>query len=292
MNDLTGKTVLVTGATSGIGLEASVELAKLGATLVMVGRDPAKTQAKVDEVKQRAGSQKVSSLLCDFASQAQIRGLAADFRAAHARLDVLVNDAGTAFSKRTLTADGIEATFAVDHLAYFLLTNLLLDLIVKSAPARIVNVASSEHKEGTMDFADLGFAQGYSTVRAYGRAKLGNVLFTLELARRLAGKGVTVNALHPGAVATKIWSLGPAWTTLVGKLVRPFLTPASEGGRRLAYLAASPEVEGKSGLYFDAYKPRPPAALALDTALARRLWDESEKLTHQDGAKEAVAGAA
>jgi retinol dehydrogenase-14 len=278
-SSVAGKTVLVTGATSGIGLEAAVELATLGAKVVMVGRDPAKTHEKLEEVKRRSGSGEVSTLLCDFASQAQTRKLAADFRATHDRLDVLVNNAGTVFLKRTVTEDGIESTFAINHLAFFLLTNLLLDLIVRSAPARIVNVASVGHYRGTMDFADLGYEHGYGVLKAYSRSKLGNVLFGLELSRRLDGKGVTVNSMHPGAVATNIWNRGPAWThPITAAGAKLFLVSVEEGGRRIVYLAADPEVEGKTGLYFEKCKPKTPAPLALDPNLAKRLWDESAKL--------------
>ena len=190
-------TILITGATSGIGLEAAVALARQGDRLVLVGRDQRKMNAAVDEVKLRAGAAAApDSWLCDFGSQAQIRTLAAGVLSSYDRLDVLVNNAGLATQRREVTEDGIERTFAVNHLGPFLLTNLLLDLLVKSAPARIVNVASSEHYDATMDLADLGFERGgWGMVKAYRRSKLGNVLFTRALANRLEGKGVTVNAV-------------------------------------------------------------------------------------------------
>jgi retinol dehydrogenase-14 len=279
MSDLRGKTVLVTGATSGIGLEASVELARMGAQVVMVGRDPGKTQAAVAEVQRRSGASTVESLLCDFSLQASIRRLADDFRARYQRLHVLINNAGTVYAQRTVTADGIEATFAVNHLGYFLLTNLLLDVIKASAPARIVNVASVGHYRGTMDFDDLGFERGYQIMRAYSRSKLGNVLFTQSLAKQLEGTGVTVNALHPGTVATNIWSGAPGWAKPLLAVAKSLLmiSPA-QGGQTLVYLATSPEVEGKTGLYFEKNRPRTAAPLALDEALARRLWSESARL--------------
>jgi retinol dehydrogenase-14 len=279
MADLTGKTVLITGATSGIGFEASVSLAQMGARLVMVGRSPAKTSAKVDLVRKRSGATTVESLLCDFSSQEQIRRLAGEFRAGHDRLQVLVNNAGAVFAKRTLTEDGIESTFALNHLGYFLLTNLLLDLLVQSAPARVVNVASAAHYNGTMHFEDLGFEHGYKIMRAYARSKLANVLFTRELASRLAGTGVTVNSLHPGAVATNIWNGAPRWIRPVLNLAARWLmlTPV-QGAAAIVHLASSSEVEGKTGLYFEKNLPRATSALAGDDAIAKRLWEQSARL--------------
>jgi NAD(P)-dependent dehydrogenase (short-subunit alcohol dehydrogenase family) len=279
MADLTGKTVLITGATNGIGLEASVGLARMGADLVMVGRNPAKIAAKVQEVKQRSGSSAVESLTCDFSSQAQIRRLAKEFRARHDRLHILVNNAGAVFAKRTLTEDGIESTFALNHLGYFLITQLLLDLLIQSAPARVVNVASAAHYGGSMQFEDLGFERGYRIMRAYARSKLANILFTRELARRLEGTGVSVNSLHPGAVATGIWNGAPGWIrpmlNLAARLL--MLTPA-QGAEGILYLATSPEVEGKTGLYFEKNISKSPSPLARDDVLATRLWERSSEL--------------
>jgi NAD(P)-dependent dehydrogenase (short-subunit alcohol dehydrogenase family) len=276
--DLKGKTILVTGATSGIGLEAAVVLARAGAQVTIVGRDPARTAAALADVKQRSGFPAVESMLCDFSSQASIRKLAAGFRAQHARLHVLVNNAGGVSVKRTLTEDGIETTFAVNHLGPFLLTNLLLDLIVASAPARIVNVASTGHYQGTLDFGDLGFERGYQIMKAYARSKLGNVLFTRQLAKRLEGRGVTVNAVHPGGVATNIWSGAPRWTQPILALAKLFMLSPAQGGETIVNLAASLEVEGKSGLYFDRFRSKAPSRLAQDDGLAERLWKESARL--------------
>jgi len=279
MADLTGKTVLITGATSGIGLQTSVRLAQLGASLVMVGRDPAKTAAKVDEVRKRSRAASVESLLCDFSSQERIRALAEEFRAGHERLHILVNNAGAVFANRTLTGDGIEATFALNHLGYFLLTQLLLDLLVKSAPARVINVASAAHYRGTMDFDDLGFERGYKIMRAYSRSKLANVLFTRELASRLEGTGVTVNSLHPGTVATNIWNGGPRWMRpIINILARLFMLTPAQGADAVVYLAVSPEVEGKTGLYFENNHPKTPSVLASDSSVAKQLWERSSKL--------------
>ena len=279
MVDLAGKVVLITGATGGIGLEASVAMARLGARVVMVGRDPTKTAQKVDEVRSRSGSSKVESLLCDVSSQAQVRALATAFLAKYERLDVLINNAGTVFARRTMTEDNLEATFAVNYLSAFLLTNLLLDLLKKSAPARVVNVASNGHYGGTLDFDDLGFERGYQIMRAYSRSKLAEVLFTRELARRLSGTGVTANCVHPGAVATNIWDRGPAFTRPIFAVAKrvAMISPAA-GAETIVYLAASPEVAQESGLYFEKNQPKSPSRLAQDDALAVRLWDESAKL--------------
>jgi retinol dehydrogenase 14 len=278
--DVRGKTILVTGATSGIGREAAVELARRGARVVMVGRDAARTEAARADVQARSGSREVSYLLCDFASQAAIRRLAAEFLAGHDRLDVLVNNAGGVNKRRLLTEDGIERTFAVNHLGYFLLTNLLRDLLVRSAPARVVTVASVGHRRGTLDFDDLGFERGgYSIMSAYGRSKLANVLFAVELARRLAGTGVTSNSLHPGAVATNIWSGAPLWAKpLIAILFRPFFISPQKGARTIVHLAASPDLEGVTGKYFEHGQAVAPSPLAQDEALAKRLWDVSAGL--------------
>ncbi len=274
------KTILITGATNGIGLEAAVTLARDGHKVVLVGRDEAKTRRSVDEVKQRSGSVNVESLLCDFSSQASVRALAEAYRKKYDRLDVLVNNAGTVNPERVLTKDGLENTFAVNHLGYFLLTNLLLDLVIKSAPARIVVVSSAGHYRGTMDLDDLGFEKGgYGIMAAYSRSKLANVMMTRSLAKRLEGKGVTVNALHPGGVATGIWERAPSWTKpLIAVLKKiAFITP-EEGSKTITYLSTSPEVEGKTGLYFEKNKPRDCAPLAKDEVLAEKVWVKSAEL--------------
>jgi NAD(P)-dependent dehydrogenase (short-subunit alcohol dehydrogenase family) len=279
--DVRDKTILLTGATHGIGREAAVALARLGARMVLVGRDPARTETTVADVRSRSGSQEVSHLLCDFSSQAAIRKLAEDFQARHDRLHVLINNAGTVNKRRRLTGDGIETTFAVNHLGYFLLTNLLLDLLKRSAPARIVTVASIGHRRGTLDFDDLGFERGYALMRAYTRSKLANVLFANELARRLEGTGVTSNSLHPGRVATNIWSGAPLWAKpIIYLLLRPSFISTEEGSRTIVQLASDPSLEGVTGNYFEFHKPVAPAPLAQDQALAKRLWQVSADLVH------------
>lgn len=279
-----GKTILITGATSGIGLEAAVALARLDARIIVVGRDPQRTAAAMARVQASAGaSSAVSSYLCDLSSQARIHRLAADVTRDHARLDVLVNNAGGVHSRRRLTPDGIETTFATNHLGYFLLTNLLRDLLVRSAPARVVAVASIGHRGATLDFDDLGFERGYGLMKAYRRSKLANVLFSNELARRLAGTGVTSNSLHPGGVATNIWSGAPLWSKpLIALLVRPRLISAEAGAATIVQLAASAELDGVSGQYFEDQRPVAPALLAQDEGLAGRLWEVSAALTGLD----------
>jgi len=276
---LAGKTAVVTGGTSGIGLEAAVKLATMGADVVLVGRDPTRAETALADVKNRAGSQAVRLLLCDFASLKQIRGLADDILSTCQRVHILVNNAGGVNLSRKLTEDGIERTFAVNHLAPFLLTTLLLDLLKQSAPARVVNVSSAVHRSGDLPFDNLQFERnGYGIMRAYSRSKLANVLFSAELARRLSNTKVTSNALHPGAVATNIWSQAPWYTQPVLALGKLFMDRAETGGARVVYLAASPEVEGQSGGYYEKDQKILPSRLARDEALAKRLWEHSAAL--------------
>jgi retinol dehydrogenase-14 len=272
-------TYLVTGASDGIGLHAARQIAEQGGHVVLVGRNPEKTAAAVERVRGAAPDATVDHYLCDFASQDSVRRLADAVLADHPRIDVLVNNAGTVYTHRTLTEDGIEATFAVNHLGGFLLTELLKDRILESSPARIVFTSSAGHYQGTLDFDDLGFEHDYGIMRAYSRSKLANVLYARYLARELEGRGVTANALHPGPVATRIWN-GAPW------FARPFLEVAKrlvmispeEGGRTIAYLATSPEVTGSSGEYYEKNQPKRPSALARDDELGRRLYDESRRL--------------
>jgi retinol dehydrogenase-14 len=271
--------VVVTGASDGIGLECARQVAVLGHRVVMVGRNPDKTRDAVASVRASAPGAVVEPALADFTSQASVRALATHLLAACERIDVLVNNAGTVFDRRTLTDDGIEATFAVNHLGGFLLTELLRERIVASAPARIVVTSSRGHFGGTMDFDDLGFERGYQIMRAYGRSKLANVLHTRALARQLEGTGVTVNCLHPGAVATSIWSGAPWWARPVLALgKRVAMISPEEGGAHLAHLAVGPEVEGLTGGYYDDDRLVEPSDLARNDAVADRLFEESRRL--------------
>ncbi len=284
VDSLSGKTVLVTGASSGLGLEASVKLAGLGARLVLVARDRARGEAAIATVQRRSGSRAVSAMGCDFASLSQIRGLAAAVVATCPNRHVLVNNAGTVSPRREVTEDGIERTFAVNHLGPFLLTNLLLDLLRRSAPARVVTVASAAHRDGDLPFDNLQFEHGgYGITRAYARSKLANVLFTSELARRLAGSGITANCLHPGVVATNIWSHAPWYAAPLLRVVKLFMTSAAKGAETIVYLAASPEVEGQTGGYYERNRRVSPAPVAQDDATARELWERSAALTGCSG---------
>lgn len=278
--DMHGKVIMVTGATDGIGKATAHGLARLGPTLIVVGRNPAKIAATVTEIKARSGNRQIESLQADFAVLDQVRQLAQDFKARYQRLDVLVNNTGVMFSERADTVDGFERTFAINHLAAFLLTNLLLDVIVASAPARIVNVSSAAHIMNNLNFNDLQARQKYSGANAYGHSKLANVMFTYELARRLAGTGVTVNTLHPGGVST---NFGKGQTGLHEWLISAFVRftgiSPEQGATTPVYLASSPEVAGVTGKYFYKCKRRRSSAASRDVAAQRRLWQISAELT-------------
>jgi NAD(P)-dependent dehydrogenase (short-subunit alcohol dehydrogenase family) len=274
-----GKTVLITGATSGIGRSTARELARQGATLFLVCRDPKRGEQTIAEIGDATGNRDLHLLVGDLASQADVRRLAGEFLATGRPLHVLLNNAGVVNLKHELTCDGIETVFAVNHLAYFLLTLLLLDRLKESAPSRIVNVASDAHKFGKMDFDDLGGERGYRWMRSYGQSKLANILFTRELARRLAGSGVTVNCLHPGAVATGLGKNNGAWAQRLINFLGVFFRNPDRGAETSVHLAASPAVEGVSGKYFYNCKEHRPSAAAANDDDARRLWQVSAEMT-------------
>jgi len=277
---LTATTYVITGGSDGIGLECASQIAtaRPGCRIVLVGRNPSRTAAAVGRLRAEAPKCRIDSLLCDFADQSAVRRLADDLLRTCDRIDVLVNNAGTVFARRTLTGDGIESTFAVNHLGGLLLTELLLDRIRESAPARIVFTSSEGHYSGTLDLDDVGFERGYSIMRAYARSKLANVLTARLLARRLEGSGVTVNALHPGAISTNIWSRAPWFARPVLAVLKRRMESPAVGGSRLAYLATSPEVDGHTGGYYHRNRLREPSALAQDDALGERLYDLSARL--------------
>lgn len=280
MSSMAGRTCLVTGATSGIGKATATGLARLGADLVLVGRDPAKGEATVAEIRAATANERVELLTADLSSQGSIRQLAVEYRRRHDRLHVLVNNAGGYWANRHVTADGLELTFALNHLAYFLLTSLLLDLLRASAPARVVNVTSGAQAVGRINFDDLQFERRYRGQAAYNQSKLANVLFTYELARRLEGTGVTVNCGAPGVVRTNFGrdDAGPGMRLLT-PLVTPFMRTPEQGADTSLYLAASPEAEGVTGGYYASRRARRSSRRSYDTGLARRLWRVSEELT-------------
>jgi len=276
-----GKTCLITGATSGIGLIAARELARQGARVLLVGRDQARTNAVLKQIQADTGNREVEALLADLSSQEQVRGLARQIQQCCPQLDVLVNNAGGIWLKRELTVDGLERTVAVNHLAYFLLSRLLLDTLKASAPARIINVSSGAHRRATIDFDNLIGQQRYNGWRQYSRSKLMNLLFTYELARRLEGTGVTANALHPGWVATG-FAANNGWIGRVWQLVANcFAISPEKGARTIVYLATSPEVANVSGRYFVQERDVPSSAASHDAAVANRLWQLSLELTRE-----------
>jgi NAD(P)-dependent dehydrogenase (short-subunit alcohol dehydrogenase family) len=284
--DMTGKTVVVTGGSSGIGLETAVALAQKGAKVVITARDPDKGRAATETIRQRSGGQ-CDLVLFDLSLMSSVRSGAAELLRTTDRIDVLVNNAGLVLSSRVETPDGFESTLAINHLGPFLLTNLLLDRLVSSAPARIVNVSSTAHSSAKrgLDFDDLQSRNGYRAMKVYGETKLANIYFTTELARRMESKGVTANSLHPGLVRTGYGRDGDTSGVLAFgiRLAVPFMITPPQGALTSVYLASSPEVEGVTGKYFVKCKEHSTSRAAGDADAARRLWDESEKLVSKAG---------
>lgn len=286
--DLHDQVIAITGGNSGIGKEAAVALATMGATVVITARNQAKGQAALADVRQRSGSSRVELMDLDLADFASIRAFAAELLTRFDRLDVLVNNAGGIISDRAHTAQGFEMTFGVNHLGHFLLTELLLDRLVQSAPSRVVTVASIAHwfAFGGLDFADLQGDLSYSSMDAYAKSKLANIMFSNELARRLEGTGVTSNSLHPGGVRSGFGrsdhSRGIDRIAMV--VGAPFLRSAKGGAKTTVYLASSPDVAGATGGYYVRRKLHTPSKHARDTDAARRLWDESDALVAKAGA--------
>jgi NAD(P)-dependent dehydrogenase (short-subunit alcohol dehydrogenase family) len=270
---------MITGATSGLGRVTALELARQGASLTLVARNRARGEEVIEEISQKTGNRAVTLMLADLSVQRSIRDLAASFLERGEPLHVLVNNAGVFNLKREVTADGLEAVFAVNHLSYFMLTMLLLDRVRQSAPARIVNVASGAHRQGTINFDDLGSERSYRSMRVYGQSKLANILFTYELARRLSQGGVTVTAAHPGAVATGLGGNNGALAKLLLPVIGLFMRSPERGAATQIYLASSPEVDGVTGKYFVDCKPAQSSAESYDVDVARRLWDVSAQMT-------------
>ena len=276
---MAGKSVLVTGGTSGIGKATAAGLAALGARVGITGRDPARTEAVAASIRATPGSPVVDGFAADMSAQAGVRRLAAQVLDTYPRLDVLVNNVGGFWAHRHVTADGLERTFALNHLAPFLLTSLLLDRLVASAPARIVTVSSGAHARGRIDFDDLQGERDYSGQRAYSQSKLANVMFTYELSRRLDGTGVTATVLHPGVVRTSFGAEDQAaYLAVMIRAVRLFMKTPAQGASTPIYLASSPQAQGITGRYFVNRKPKTSSKASYDTAAAARLWQVSTDL--------------
>ena len=272
---------MVTGANSGIGKATALALAQMGATVVMVCRDRARGEEAQNEIITKSKNNAVDLLLADLSSQQSIRHLVEHFQQHYTHLHVLINNAGAAFPRRRETVDGLEMTFAVNYLAPFLLTHVLLDVLKASAPARIINVSSDSHEAGYIKLDNLQSKHPYGSMKVYGQAKLAVVLFTYELARRLEGTGVTVNCLHPGFVATHFGQrdVGPAFRLIV-KVIGSFGTSPEKGAKTSIYLASSPVVEGVTGTYFVKSIPKRSAAISYDKSLQRHLWEQSAQLVN------------
>lgn len=270
-----GKTVIVTGATAGIGFETARALASMGAQVVIISRSPERCQMAAEQIKSETGNHRVHFIAADLSYTAGVQEAAYQFKRQFTRLDVLVNNAGAYFHRRMVNTDGYEMTFALNHLNYFLLTHLLLDVLKASSPARVVNVASDGHYGVSLDFDDLQNEKNYQGFRAYRQSKLCNVLFTYELARRLEGSQVTANALHPGFVATNFGSdIGPIYP-LIKRLLGFLAKSPQKGAQTSIYLASAPELEGVSGKYFRNSEPVESSPLTYDRPTAERLWQTS-----------------
>jgi len=263
------KIVLITGSTDGIGRQTALELACRGAHVILHGRNPERGKAAQEAIGAASGNPQVDLLLADLSSQRQIRHLADEIHEGYDHLDVLINNAGVNTTERTLTEDGLEMTFAVNYLAPFLLTYLLLDLLKKSAPSRIITVSSKAHMRTTLDFDNLQSEKNFNGSHAYALSKLGNILFTFELAGQLSGSGVTVNCLHPGVIDTKMMRLGFSY---------PHGADVEKGAETPVYLATSPEVANVTGQYFEDKRPAPTSPLSHDIALRKKFWAVSEQL--------------
>jgi retinol dehydrogenase 14 len=276
---MTGKVVLVTGGTGGIGKATAIGLAALGARVGITGRDLGRAEQAAVEIRARSGNPAVDPFAAEMSSQAEVRRLAVAVLDAYPRLDVLVNNVGGFWAHRHSTADGLEHTFAVNHLASFLLTNLLLDRLKATAPARVVTVSSHVQAEGRIDFDDLQGARDYSGQAAYSQSKLANIMFTNELARRLEGTRVTATSLHPGFVRTDFGAEDQAWFfSVISHVVRPFLKTPAQGARGSIYLASSPDIDGVTGQFFVNSMPKTANQVAYDADMTARLWDVSARL--------------
>jgi NAD(P)-dependent dehydrogenase (short-subunit alcohol dehydrogenase family) len=273
-----GKVVVITGATSGIGQVAAEKLAAMGARIVQVARDNSRGEVALARLRQVGPGIAHSIHYADLSRLAEMSRVSAVIAAAEPRIDVLINNAGALFATRQVTRDGLELTFALNHMAYFVLTHGLRDRLVASAPARVVNTSSDAHRRAKLDFMDLQSAQGYAGFKAYGRSKLCNILYTRELARRLTGTGVTANCLHPGFVATRFGDQSGGALSYGVRFAKLFAISPDKGAETIVYLASSPEVANVTGSYFYRCRATTPTREAQDEQSAQRLWLESVKL--------------
>lgn len=273
-----GKTVVITGATSGIGQVAAGKLAAMGARMVLVARDKARGEAELARLRGLAPGVNHTIYYADLSRLAEMKRVAAEIAAEEPRIDVLINNAGALFGSRQLTPDGLELTFALNHLSYFVLTHGLRERLRASTPSRVVNVASDAHKGKKLDFSDLQSEKNYRGLYVYGKSKLCNILFTRELARRWAGTGVNANSLHPGFVSTRFGDQSGGMLSFVVRAAKTFAISPEKGAETIVYLASSDEAANATGLYFYKCKPATPTQEAQDDESARKLWQESEKL--------------
>jgi retinol dehydrogenase-12 len=278
-NVMHGKVCIVTGATSGIGFVTAQALAHQGATVLVVGRNPERSAATVSHIQQETGNSAVEAMVADLSAQAQVRQLASEVQRRFAQVDLLINNAGALFAQRQLSQEGIEMTFALNHLAYFLLTNLLLERLKASASARIINVSSEAHRGAQLDFADLQGQHRYRGWRAYTRSKLANILFTYELARRLEGTAAVTNALHPGFVATNFGRNNRGITAVLWRILQLAAISPEQGAETIVYVASSAEVQDATGRYFVKKEAVRSSEASYDRAAAERLWQVSAELT-------------
>jgi NAD(P)-dependent dehydrogenase (short-subunit alcohol dehydrogenase family) len=285
-----GKTIVATGATSGIGEVAVLALAALGARIVFIARDEARAQATLKKLEAKAPGLGHRMHLADLSSMSETRRVGAEIAAREPRIDVLINNAGAMFADRRVTPEGLEMTFALNHMAYFVLTEALREKLIASAPARIVSTASDAHQGASLDFSDLQSAKAYNGFRVYGRSKLANILFTRELARRLGGTGVTANCLHPGFVATRFGHEAGGWTARIVPFLQALAISPEKGADTIVYLASSPEVASANGAYFVKRKITAPSRAAQDDSAAKRLWEASEALAGAQAREERATG--
>lgn len=275
---MAGKTIVITGGTSGIGQAAAEALAGMGARIVLVARDQSRGEAALARLREKGPGAAHSVHYADLSRLAEMKRIASEIAAAEPRIDVLINNAGAIFPRRELTPDGLELTFATNHVSYFVLTHGLRQRLIASAPARVINTSSHAHRGGRLDFTDLTFNGGYRAFRAYGLSKLCNILFTGELARRLDGSGVTAYSLHPGFVNTRFGDGSGGFAGSVFRLLKHFALSPEKGAETIVYLASSDLPGAANGAYFHKCRVTTPSKQALDDAAAARLWEETARL--------------